>query len=343
MAIRTGLIGYGLAGRAFHAPLVAATAGLALTTVATSRGEAVRAALPGVGVVADPAALIDDPAIDLVILATPNDTHAPLAQRALAAGKHVVVDKPFVADLADAAPLIALARERGRMLSVFHNRRWDADFLTVHGLVRDGVLGEVMLAELRWDRMRAAIKPGWREQPGAAAGLLADLGPHLVDQALQLFGMPERVTGDLAVQRAAAMVDDYVEITLHYAARRVIVSASTLVAAPRPRFAFHGTLASFVKSGIDPQEEVLRAGGAPTDAGYGVEAATAYGTLTTADGVRRSVTSERGDWRCYYRALVAAIAGDGAVPVAAEDALAGLRVIDLARRSAAAGRTLDLD
>lgn len=343
MAIRTGLIGYGLAGRAFHAPLVAATAGLTLTAVATSRGDAVRAALPGVAVVADPAALIDDPAIDLVILATPNDSHAPLAQAALAAGKHVVVDKPFVADLADAAPLIALARERGRVLSVFHNRRWDADFLTVHRLVRDGVLGEVMLAELRWDRMRAAIKPGWREQPGAAAGLLADLGPHLVDQALQLFGLPDRITADLAAQRPAALVDDYFEITLHYAARRVIVSASTLVASPRPRFALHGTLASFVKSGIDPQEEVLRAGGSPADAGYGVEAATAYGTLVTADGVSRSVASERGDWRSYYRVLASAIAGEGPVPVTAEDALAGLRVIDLARRSAAAGRTLDLD
>lgn len=339
-AIRTGVIGYGLAGRAFHAPLVAGTPGLTLAAVASAQRDAVRAALPGVAVFAAPEALIDDPAIDLIVIASPNATHAPLARLALAAGKHVVIDKPFVADPDDAQPLIDLAEANRLVLSVFHNRRWDADFLTVRRLLDADALGTVMLAELRWDRMRTAIKPGWREEPGAASGLLADLGPHLVDQALQLFGLPDRVTGDIAVQRAHALVDDYFEIRLHHGDRRVILSASTLVAAPRPRFALHGTAASFVKHGIDPQEAVLRAGGSPDWPDYGVDAPDAYGVLIRSDATTQPVPSERGDWRLYYRGIADAIACGAPVPVDPRDALAGLRLIALARQSAAAGRTL---
>lgn len=336
--IRVGLIGYGLAGASFHAPLITALDSFALTTVMTSRGDAVARALPDARVVDDVALVLDDPAIDLIVIAAPDAQHAPLARAALEAGKHVVVDKPFVIDRADGAALIALAEARGLMLSVFHNRRWDGDFRTVRRLLDDGVLGKIALAELRWDRFRPAIKPGWRETPGA--GLLNDLGPHLIDQAVQLFGMPEAVTGDLAIQRAGATVEDYVEATLHYGARRVIVSVATLVAAPRPRFALHGTNGSFVKYGIDPQEAVLRGGGSPRDPGYGVDAVADHGMLTLADGSTRTVPSVRGDWRCYYEQVAAAIRTGTAPPVSARDALDVIDLLARARKSAVERRTL---
>ena len=335
-----GLIGFGVAGRCFHAPLIAAEPRLRLAAVATSRVAEVAAAYPAAAVHADALGLIADPAVALVVVAVPNALHAPLARAALAAGKHVVVDKPFVLDPADGDALAASALARGLTLAVFHNRRWDADFLTVRALLDRGTLGDVRDAVLAWDRFRPAIKPGWREEPGPGAGLMADLGPHLADQALALFGPPDRVTGDLAIQRDDARVDDWFAITLHYGERRVLLAASTMTAAPRPRFALHGTLASYVKHGIDPQEAWLRAGGAPGDTGYGIEPATAWGRLVTPDR-ERPVMSERGDWRRFYAGVAAAV-GDGAPPpVTAADALAGLRLLALARRSAADGRTLD--
>lgn len=338
--IRVGLIGYGLAAASFHAPLIGAVPGMRLASVVTSRGADVARDWPGSTVVADAATLFADSAIDLVVIATPDHLHAPLAQAALDAGKHVVIDKPFVTDPADGAALIALARARGLMLSAFHNRRWDSDFRTVQRVLADGALGEIALAELRWDRFRPAIKPGWRETEGA--GLLNDLGPHLLDQALQLFGTPEAVSADLATQRADAATEDYFEVTLIYGQRRVIVSAATLLAQPRPRFALHGTGGSFVKYGIDPQEAVLRAGHPPSVPGFGEDLPEAYGTLTAADGGMHRVVSARGDWRLYYQGVVTAISNGAAPPVPATDALAVMELIALARRSAAEGRRLPL-
>ena len=338
MTIGVGLIGFGLAGMSFHAPLIAAEPGLALHAVVTSRAEAVAAAWPQARAVADAGAVFADPAIDLVVVATPDDTHAPLARAALEAGKHVVIDKPFVTDPADGAALIALGEARRLVLSAFHNRRWDGDFLTVRDVLAQGTLGEIALAELRWDRFRPAIKPGWRETSGA--GLLDDLGPHLIDQALQLFGPPQGLVADIATQRAAATTDDYFELTLFYGTARVIVSAATLLAAPRPRFALHGTGGSFVKHGIDPQEAVLRGGGSPGDAGYGEDAPAAYGTLIAADGSTRHVPSLRGDWRAYYAGIVAAIRDGIPAPVPASEALAVMELIATARTSAHEGRRI---
>ncbi|KQM61476.1 MULTISPECIES: oxidoreductase [unclassified Sphingomonas] len=326
--VRVGLIGFGLAGASFHAPLIATVEGMELAAIATSRPtdrfpQAVRHG--------DPMALIDDDALDLIVIATPNDSHAPLAQAALAAGRHVVVDKPLATDDPDAVALVQLARGAGRRLSVFHNRRWDSDFLTVERLLREDALGEVHLAELRWDRFRPAIKPGWREEGGPGSGLLNDLGPHMIDQAIRLFGMPDAVAGDVTTQRDGAGADDYFEIVLRHGARRVTIGSASLVAAPRPRFALHGTKGSYVKYGIDPQEAVLRAGGMPTDSGYGIEPDSAWGLLTDAEGNVRPVRSEAGDWRGFYRAMRDAIRGEGDVPVDPVDAVRGLRIIDAAR------------
>ena len=339
MTVNVALFGYGLAGAAFHAPLIVAEPRLRLARVVSSRREEITRAHEGVLVSDSADAALADASIDLVVIATPNASHSSLARDSLLAGKHVVVDKPFVTDLTEGAELVALARERGRMLTVFHNRRWDGDFRTVAHLMDDGRLGEVMLAEMHWDRFRPEIKQGWREVPAEGAGLLADLGPHLIDQAISLFGYPDSIYGDVGCQRMGALVDDYFEIALHYGAKRVILSASTLIAEPRPRFALHGSRASFVKFGIDPQEATLRAGGRPDDIDYGVEPPERYGMLTVM-AERQAIPTEAGDWRIFYRGVADAILEGAPPPVDPKDALAGLAIIECVRRSAREGRTL---
>lgn len=332
--IRAGIIGYGVGGSAFHAPLIAAVPGLSLAAIATSRREAVEAAHPGVAVT-DAAALIADPSIDLVVVSSPNQTHFEWASAALHAGKHVVVDKPLTSTAAEAEALIALAAERARLLIPFLNRRWDSDFLTVRRLIDEDVLGEVTLFEACWDRFRPELSQAWKEAPGG--GQLVDLGPHMIDQVLVLFGMPEAISADLAVQRPGASQDDYFDLTFHYGVRRVRLASSRLVAAPRPRFALHGRKGSFVKFGLDPQEAALRAGASADAPGLGVEDAVIHGTLTGPGHSPRSIASETGDYRRFYQGVVAAIGGTAPAPVLAEDALRGLRLIEMARRSAAQG------
>jgi len=317
--IRTALIGRGLGGSAFHAPLIRACDGLELTRWVGADGAA-------------EAATAGD--VDLVVVAAPNAFHFPLARAALEAGKHVVVDKPFTVSLDEADALIALAAARGRMLSVFHNRRWDGDFLTVRALLP--ALGTVRLFEAHWDRFRPAIKPGWREVPAEGAGLLADLGPHLVDQALRLFGAPDAVAAEMLAQRPDARVDDHFELRLHYGAMRAVLGASTLVADPRPRFALHGTGGSFVKHGLDPQEAALKAGADPRTP----LPDPSPGRLTRADGSHETVPTRPGRYLAFYEGVAAAIRGEGPPPVDPADARQGLRLLDLARQSAREGRVL---
>ncbi|WP_010543401.1 oxidoreductase [Sphingomonas elodea] len=337
--IRTGLIGFGLGGTAFHAPLIAAVDGLELAAVATSRAEALAAAYPGVPATT-PEALIADPAIDLVVISTPNATHFPLAQAALAAGKHVVIDKPLTPAASEADALIALARQQGRLLVPFHNRRWDSDFLTVRRLVESGRLGEILLFEAHWDRFRPDLAQAWKEAPGG--GQLLDLGPHMLDQVLVLFGMPEAVRADVVGQRGNSAVDDYFELTLFYGARRVVLASSRMIAAPRPRFSIHGRGGSFVKFGLDPQEAAMRAGGSVGDPRHGAEDPAQFGVLTLPDGSQETIPSERGDYTRFYAGVAAAIRDGAAAPVAAGDALDGLRLIEAARRSAEEGVTITM-
>jgi len=324
--IRVGLAGYGLAGAKFHAPLIRACEGMELSAVLTSRG------------VPERVGTLDElfERSDLVVVATPNTTHLPIASAALNAGKHVVVDKPFTVTLEEADRLIALAKERELLLTVFHNRRWDSDFLTVRKVLPQ--LGEVMLFEAQWDRFRPEIKPGWREVPQPGGGVLSDLGPHLIDQALLLFGMPDAISADIGAQRQGAEVDDYFDLTLHYGERRVRLACSTLIAAPRPRFAVHGRQASFVKYGLDPQEAQLKAGMDPRDHAFGLDPVN--GTITFGDGERGEVPSERGDYLSFYERVGAGIAGNVPPPVDPGDVRTGLMLIDLARRAAAQGKRL---
>lgn len=320
MTIRTGLIGYGLGGRAFHVPLIRATAGLELVAVATSRD----VDLP---TVPDPQAIIDDPGIGLVVISSPNETHHPLARAALEAGKHVVIDKPFAVTLDEADDLIALAEAHGLKLTVFHNRRWDGDFLTVRKLLASNVLGEVMRYEAHWDRFRPVPVQSWKEQAGPGRGVLMDLGPHLIDQALILFGRPDRIDGDVARQREGTEVDDYFALTFHYGNRRVIMTSSLLAADPRPRFGIYGSKGSFVKYGLDPQEPQAQAGLTPDDPAFGVEDPKWHGTLTHVDGRTERVPTERGNYRAFYEGVAAAIANGAPVPVDPADARAGMAII----------------
>lgn len=326
--VRVGLIGRGTAGTVFHAPLIGAVPELELVAVAGSD----RAA-----------ALTENPAVDLVVVATPNHTHFPLARAALDAGKHVVIDKPFAVTVAEADALIALAAERGRVLTVFHNRRWDGDFLTARRVLDSGALGEPMLFEAHWDRFRPAIKPGWRERAGGeGAGLLFDLGPHLIDQALVLFGQPDAVSADIAVQRPEAQVDDYFALTFHYGRVRAILSASTLAARPRPRFAISGTAGALHSFALDTQEAALKAGVSPGSPGFGEADAANPPIFTDAEEYCRPVAPERGRWTDFYHAVAASILESAPVPVDPAEARAGLHLLHLARRSAAEGRRLSV-
>lgn len=339
--IRTGVIGYGLGGMAFHAPLVEAVPELELAGIATSRADQVHERYPGLPT-PSAEAMIADPSIALIVISTPNDSHFPLAEAALKAGKHVVIDKPFTITVADGEALIALTKERGRVLSAFHNRRWDGDFLTVRKLLAEGRLGDVRLAEFRWDRFRPEVTPFWRDQPDAGSGMLADLGPHLIDQALVLWGMPEALDADIAVQRDNARTDDYFVVTLHYGRKRVRCSASRLIVSPSPRFALHGTEANFVKYGLDPQEPMMKIGGSANDPAYGVEDPANYGTLNLPDGTHERIATERGDYKRYYSGVAEAIATGGPPPVTAEDAVTGLKLMELARQSSREGRRISL-
>jgi scyllo-inositol 2-dehydrogenase (NADP+) len=324
--IRVGLVGYGLAGSVFHTPLIRACERMQLAAIMTSREAPLRVRSLG--------ELIDRS--ELVVIATPNRTHFGIAKAALEAGKHVVVDKPFTVTLKEADALIALADQRHCVLSVFLNRRWDADFLTVRDLLPR--LGDVELFEAHWDRFRPEIKQGWRELPKPGGGVFSDLGPHLIDQALQLFGMPEMVSADIGSQRDDARVDDYFDVTFHYGSLRVCLRCSTLVAAPRPRFAVHGTAGSFTKNGLDPQEAQLKSGMDPRQPCFGLDLAD--GLLVDPTGHAHAVPTRHGNYRAFYEGMADAILDGAPVPVPAQEARDGLAIITLARRAAAQGRRL---
>ncbi|MFF4903385.1 Gfo/Idh/MocA family oxidoreductase [Streptomyces sp. NPDC001260] len=349
---RVGLVGYGLAGSVFHAPLIAATEGLALDTVVTSnpqRQEQARAEHPGVRVAATPDELFERAAeLDLIVVASPNRTHVPLATTALEAGLPVVVDKPVAGTAAEARELAALAEDRGLLLSVFQNRRWDNDFLTLQRLLAEGELGDVWRFESRFERWRPQPKGGWRESgdPAEIGGLLYDLGSHVVDQALTLFGPATQVHAESDVRRPGAEADDDTFIALTHASgvrSHLYVSATT--AQLGPRFRVLGSKAGYVKYGLDPQEAALRDGERPGP-GWGREPESAWGTIgageSPATGGGTPVPTLPGDYPAYYAAVTRALDDDDANPVTAVEAAAALDVLEAARRSARDGVVVKL-
>ncbi|OHV08928.1 oxidoreductase [Kushneria phosphatilytica] len=340
--LKTGLIGYGTAGAAFHAPLISAEPRLELTAVASSRAAQIAHDLPS-ATRTDPTTLIEDPAIDLVVIATPNDSHAPLAEQALRAGKHVVIDKPFTVTSEESRALIALAQKHDRLLSVFQNRRWDGDFLTLRQLIDAHRLGEVLHYEAHFDRFRPVPKTGWRETTSPGAGVLYDLGAHLIDQAVQLFGLPEAITADVQTQRPQASVDDWFHLVLRYGRLRVILGASCLMAGPGPHFAVHGDRGSFIKYGLDVQESQLKAGQWPGQPGWGEEPEAQRGLYTDGEGHQRTMATERGRYEAFYAGIAAAVLEGAPLPVTAEQAHDVVRVIEAAHQSARERREIVLD
>ncbi|MCJ2122722.1 oxidoreductase [Methylobacterium sp. J-077] len=338
--IRVGLIGYGYAGKTFHAPLIRSVQALELRAVGSRDPAKVHDDLPGMLVITDPGAVATSEAVDLVVVASPNETHAPLARLALEAGKHVVIDKPFTLDLAEARGLVALARRQGRMLSVFHNRRWDSDFLTVRTAIADGVIGEVRHFESHFDRFRPQIRDRWREGAGPGSGIWYDLGPHLVDQAVQLFGLPDRVTASVARLRPGALSDDWAHVVLEYPALRAVLQASMLVAGGSPRFVVHGEAGSLVKQRLDIQEQQLLAGMVPGAPGWGEDPdglAIHDGTGSVAHA-----PAVAGDQRRYYEGVARQIAQGTIDHVAALEALQVMACIEAALISARTGTSVAL-
>ncbi|VTM12023.1 Uncharacterized oxidoreductase ydgJ [Raoultella terrigena] len=341
--IRVAIIGYGYASKTFHAPLISGTPGMTLAAVSSSDEGKVRIDWPAVSVVAEPRQLLDDPNIDLIVIPTPNDTHFPLAKAALEAGKHVVVDKPFTVTLSQARELDAVARSRGRLLSVFHNRRWDSDFLTVKSLINEGLLGEVCYFESHFDRYRPRIRDRWRERGGPGSGIWFDLGPHLLDQAICLFGLPVSMTVDLAQLRPGAQSTDYFHAVLVYPQRRVILHATLLAAAETARFIVHGSRGSYIKYGLDPQEERLKNGERLPQEDWGYDMRD--GILTRVDGEDRSEESWLtlpGHYPAYYAAIRDALNGNGENPVPASQAIQIMELIELGIESAKHRATLCL-
>ena len=341
--LNVGLVGYGLAGSVFHAPLIRSVEGLRLTHVASSVAAKVHGDLPDVQVVASPQALFRLPQVDLVVIATPNLMHFPLAKEALLAGKHVVVDKPFVIRAAEGEELARLAVEQGRVLSVFHNRRWDNDFLTVREVIASGLLGAVHTYEAHFDRYRPDVRDRWREQDLPGSGLLYDLGSHLIDQALCLFGPPRTVRGETAVQRPEGKSVDWFRVTLEQEGVRSVLRAGSLVRSPGPRYQIHGATGSFLKHGIDSQEEALRQGQRPGDPGWGRDTEACHGEIAfDRNGLRMTgrVETLTGCYETYYREVRRAITDTSEPPVTAAQAIDVIRVIELASESSSRGAVM---
>jgi len=343
--VSVGLVGYGMAGRVFHAPVISCVSGLKLTAVVERHGGESVQRYPSIAIVKDVQELFKSPELDLVVVATPNATHFALARDALLAGKHVVVDKPFTITSAQADELIALARQKGKILTVFQNRRWDGDFQTVCTIVRNKRVGRLVEFESCFDRFRPGPKQGaWREQRVPGGGLLYDIAPHLADQALLLFGWPCAVTASIRTQRDNAAVDDKFEIALRYPELDVKLEAGMLARQGRPRFRLSGTLGSFVKYGLDPQEDALRSGLLPTGSLWGKEPEDRWGALDTCingKDAREKIETLPGRYCEFYENVRDVIVNGAVLAVKPEQARDALRIVELAMESARLGKTVE--
>jgi scyllo-inositol 2-dehydrogenase (NADP+) len=358
--IGVAVIGFGLAGQVFHAPFVSAVPGLRLEAIVQRTGDAAAKAYPSARILRSVEEALGDAAVQLVVVGTPNETHFDLAKQALLAGKHVVIDKPFAATGAEAKELRELAEKQGVVLAPFHNRRWDGDFLTVRRLLAEEAVGRLVTYESHFDRFRPLPRENtWKEGANAANGLLMDLGPHLVDQALALFGAPVGITASVRKDRDKTDIEDAFDITLEYPGSsgqhglRAHCRSSMLAADAAPRFLLHGTKGSFKKYGLDPQEPTLLGGAKVPRLGEGewlAEPESAWGTLTVAPVLadpgtltRTKVKTELGDYRGYYANVRDAINGTAKLAVTAEDGYRTVKLLEMARDSWAAGRTLKVE
>jgi scyllo-inositol 2-dehydrogenase (NADP+) len=340
--INVGLIGFGLAGRAFHAPVIHAVPGLNLAVIVQRSGNEAAELYPDARIVRSVEELLAISEIQLVVIATPNDTHHPIAHQCLAAGRDVVVDKPLTPTLGEALELVRFAQERRRLLTVYQNRRYDGDFRAVQQIVAGGKLGRLVRFESNYDRFRPQLKANaWRERSGPGTGILFDLAPHLIDHALLLFGLPQTITADIRMEREHAVADDSFDLTLHYSAGlRAVLRATMLAAVTRPRFILHGTSGAYVKQAFDVQEPKLRAGQLPwneTLSAAEQEENSGVLTLLNADGTmtQQLVPPAPSDYRGYYANIRDALLGTAAPAITPQHALNVMRILELARESSA--------
>jgi scyllo-inositol 2-dehydrogenase (NADP+) len=342
--IRVGLVGYGMAGRVFHAPVISAVEGLELAAVVERHSRNAEAAFPGIRTYTSLEEMLKDESLQLIVVATPNTSHAPLAHQALVAGRHVVVDKPTGITSKEIEGLIA-ATGPDRFLIPFHNRRWDNDFQTLRKLLHEEKLGTVVSLESTFLRWRPAARGTWRDDGTDGGGILLDLGTHLADQAVQLFGLPLEISAEVTAERPDGKVNDAFTIRLYYPGNVVTLVANCLTALPRPRYTVRGTKGNYVKWGLDPQEDRLKATGKVEGSNWGVDPTSAWGTLSVdVDGsmVTHPVQPIPGDYRLYYAGVRDAILGKSAPPVLATDALHVAQILETAEQSSRDKRTLPL-
>lgn len=344
--VRVGLIGFGMAGQAFHAPVIRGVPGLELACILERRGTRAQEKYPQVRVARTLDELLADQAIQVCVIATPNDSHFDLAKKCLLAGRDVVVDKPLAPTLREAEELVGLAAECGRLITVYQDRRWDGDFGTVKKIVQSGRLGTIVEYECRYDRFRLQPRENaWREKADQpAAGVLWDLGPHVIDQALVLFGEPRALTASAFCQRKTSQVDDAFDVCMEYENLRAMARARIVAYAPGPHFLIHGTNGTFVKYGMDPQEARLRGENCPQGldwgSDWGEEAEELWGTLSLAGKPAQKVKTERGDYRGFYANVRDAVEKKAALDVTPEQALRTQRALILAHKSSREKRTV---
>ncbi|KPL58950.1 oxidoreductase [Rossellomorea vietnamensis] len=343
--IKVGLAGYGFSGQSFHRPLLSHLEEFHIEAVLSSNKEKVLNDIEGTTVVSSLDDLLQEE-IELVVITTPNHLHYSMIKQSLLSGKHVIVEKPFVTNSKDGRELLALAKEKGLHLSVFHNRRWDADFLTIQQLLKEEALGPIYTYEAHFDRFRPAIKDRWKENKIEGAGVLYDLGSHLLDQALTLFGTPKWVQADVFPQRDPDKAEDYFLITLGYDVMRVQLYSRSIVLDPGPRYQVHGLKGSYVKHGMDRQEDDLKAGKNPVSEEWGIEDEENWGILTTISGenvTSEVIPSEKGDYTQFYLGVYNSVRENAPLPVAPEDALQVITIIEACKKSAESRRVIHID
>lgn len=337
--IDVGLIGFGLAGKCFHAPVIRAVPGVRLAAIVQRGGDEAARVYPDVRVVRSVEELLALETIRMVVIATPNQTHFPLAKQCLEAGRNVVVDKPFATSVAEAVELFRIAAKGQRLLTVYHNRRFDADFQAARDVISAGVLGRIVRFESHYDRYRPSSKVGaWREKPGPGSGVLFDLAPHLIDHALTLFGKPESIFADIRIERAGFSTDDAFDVTMRYAGGlRAELKATMLSATPRPRMIFLGDKGSLVKKEFDPLENSLRNGTVPQGDSWMLEEEENWGELTIAEdgAMRKSKVPSKGDWREFYANVRDALLGKAPLQITPQQALDVMVTLELAAESSA--------
>jgi predicted dehydrogenase len=335
--MKTGIVGFGVAAQFMHLPFLITNPDFQLQTILQRHGNEAKEKYPSVQVVRSLDEMLADESLELIIITTPNDTHFDYAWRALEAGKHVVVEKPFTIVSADAKKLIAQAERKNRVLSVYQNRRYVSDFLTIQQLLKENKLGMVAEFEAHYDRYRPEQRPNaWREENTPGSGIFYDLGPHLIDQAFCLFGIPQFVTADIRIQRQHARTTDYFELWLDYGFTKIILKAGMLVREPGPRYTIHGTQGSFIKSGEDPQEALLRKSILPTGADWGRESEDIYGLLHTETNgkiIKEKYPSLPGNYGGFYNDLYYTIVKKAPLKVKPEHGFNVIRLIELATES----------